>query len=287
MKNTKALLISLAVALFAVMFVFSYVQRREQTLIDLSTPVKVVVAARDLADGTRLDETNISIREIPKQYVQPGAMSDVTTLFDRVVYVPALEGSQILESMLASPEKAGIAQKIPKDKVGFTVAVNAVTAVSGLVQPGDFVDVLMTVEVGQETVEQGKVEQEIFSKVVLENVLILAVDQRSRRIAIGPGFQTQKSGPGNVFNPESLDAGPAKGVTTVTLAVSHEDCLRLNLAQEIGSISLALRSSWDQGEPWEAKSLESNNFLGVKKPVIRRSLPAWVEIRGAEQVSRF
>ncbi len=287
MKNTRALLISLALALFAVMFVFSYVQRREKALVDMSTPVKVVIAAMDLANGTRLDETNIELREIPKKYVQPGAISDMTTLFDRVVYVPALEGSQILESMLASPEKAGLAQKIPKDKVGFTVAVNPVTAVSGLVQPGDFVDVLLTVEVGVESVEKGKVDQDIYSKVVLENVLILAVDQRSRRMAISPGIQSQKSGPGNVFNPESVTGVASKAIATVTLAVSQEDCLRLNLAQEIGSIALALRSSWDQGAPWEEKSLEANKFLGVKKPVLRRSLPAWVEIRGAEQLSRF
>ncbi len=285
MKNTRALLISFLVAIFAVIFIFSYIQRREKTLIDSSTPVKVVVAAMDIGVGARLDETNIEIREIPKQYVQPGTMSDVTTLFDRVVYVPALEGSQILESMLASPEKAGLAQKIPKDKVGFTVAVNPVTAVSGLVQPGDFVDVLLTVEVGRETVEKGKMEQDIYSKVVLENVLIMAVDQRSRRMAIGPGFKTQANSPGNVFNPESMANNSAKAITTVTLAVSQEDCLRLNLAQEIGSISLALRSSWDQGEPWKEKSIESSSFLGVKKPVLRRSLPAWVEIRGAEQGS--
>ncbi len=288
MKNTKALLISFGLALFALMLVFSYVSKQEQKLLEGSTMVQVVVAARDIGDGTRLDESNLTIKEIPKKYAQPGTIDDVVPLFDRVVYVPVLEGVQILESMLASPEKAGLAQKIPKDKRGFTVAVNNITGVAGLLQPGDFVDLLLTVEVGQTNPNTGKSDQEIYSKVVLENILILAVNQRSQRMALGNRFDTmQKSASGNIFNPEQMSSSGKTKLSSVTIAVSQEECLRVSMAQEIGSISLALRSAWNQGDTWKVKSLESLKFLGVEKPVVRRALPAWVEIRGAEQESRY
>ncbi len=288
MKNTKALLISFGFALFAFMLVFSYVAKQEKILLQGSTMVKVVVAAQDIGAGTRLDESNLTIIEVPKKYAQPGTVDDDTPLFDRIVYVPVLEGVQIIESMLASPEKAGLAQKIPKDKRGFTVAVNNITGVAGLLQPGDFVDILLTVEVGQVDPNTGVRDQEIYSKVVLENILILAVNQRSQRISIGNQIDgIQNSGSGNIFNPQQATSGKAFKLSSVTLAVSQEECLRVSMAQEIGSITLALRSSWNRGDTWKETSLESLKFLGVEKPVVRRALPAWVEIRGAEQESRY
>lgn len=288
MKDTKSILISLGLALIGMLFVFLYVSQQEKRLLEGSTMVKVVVAARDLAEGTRLDESKLTAREVPKKYVQPGSVVEASALFDRIVYVPVLEGGQVIESMLASPERAGLAQKIPQEKVAFTVAVNGVTGVAGLVQPGDYVDVLLMVEVGMADPNTGKTDQEIHSKLVLENILILAVDQRSQRIDLGEQQDTvQKTGSGNVYKNEKDGYSQRKPASTVTLAVSQEECLRIALAQEIGSISLALRSAWSKGERWKERDLESNKFLGVEKPVVRRSLPAWVEIRGASQESRF
>jgi len=288
MKNMKALLISFGFALFAFMLVFSYVAKQEKILLQGSTMVKVVVAAQDIGAGTRLDESNLTIIEVPKKYAQPGTVDDDAPLFDRIVYVPVLKGVQIIESMLASPEKAGLAQKIPKDKRGFTVAVNNITGVAGLLQPGDFVDILLTVEVGQVDPDTGIRDQEIYSKVVLENILILAVNQRSQRISIGNQIDgVQNSETGNIFNPQQDTSNRAFKLSSVTLAVSQEECLRVSMAQEIGSITLALRSSWNRGDTWKEKSLESLKFLGVEKPVVRRALPAWVEIRGAEQESQY
>lgn len=288
MKNSKALLISLGLAIVALLLVFSYVSKQEQKLLQGSTMIKVVAAAKDIGAGTRLDESNLIIKEVPKKYAQPGAVDDITPLFDRVVYIPVLAGVQIIESMLASPEKSGLAQKIQKDKRAFTLAINNITGVAGLLQPGDFVDVLLTVEVGQLDAETGIPDQEIYSKVVLENILILAVNQRSQRMSVGDqieGIQTE--GGGSIFNPKQINLTDKAKVSSVTVALSQDECLRASMAQEIGSISLALRSSWNPGDTWQEKSLESLDFLGVDKPVIRKGLPAWVEIRGAEQESQY
>lgn len=285
MTNVRALLIALVVAFVATLMVYAYVQKRESTLLDLSTPVKVVVAVRDIPEGARINDSVVKEVEIPKKFVQPGAIGNVTGIIDRVIYVPVLEGTQILESMLISDEKAGLAPKIPKDRLGFTIALNEVSGVAGLIQPGDFVDVLVTVETGN--IDNGKkTEQEILTRVVLENILVLAVDQRSRRIAVDTG-DIDRSSPGNIMQSGGVRPAGSGEISTATLAVKPQDCLRLNLAQEIGSLSLALRSAWSQGEPWVKKSLESHDFLGINKPLLPRAMPPWVEIRGSEQMSRY
>ena len=62
MKNTKALLISLGMAIIALLLVFSYVSRQEQRILQGSTMINVVTAAKDIAAGTRLDESNLLSR---------------------------------------------------------------------------------------------------------------------------------------------------------------------------------------------------------------------------------
>jgi pilus assembly protein CpaB len=288
MKNAKGVLISLGLAIFAVLLIFAYIQKMEQKYSENSTPMKIFVAAKDLVEGERLDESNTKPIDVPKKYVQPDAIQNPAVIIDRIVSVSLLEGTQILESMLATQEKAGLAQKIPKDKVAYTVAVNNVTGVAGLAQPGDYVDVLLSVDVGKQQIDKGVTDKETISKVVLENLLILAVDQRSYKISAVTPFTAPKGSPGSVFNPEGKGQNLQNPkISTITLAVGMDQCLRLNMAQEIGSLSIALRSTWNQGNKWDIGALDSHTFLGIEKPVLRKSLPAWVEIRGADEVPKF
>lgn len=292
MQNTRVLLISVALGIFAVFLVYSHVQKRERALLDMSSPVEIVVAARDIPEGSRLDESLIEATQVPKKFVQPEALTDTKYAVNRVVSVPILRGTQILGSMLGTSDTSSLARKIPKDKLAFSVAVNNVTGIAGLVQPGDFVDILVTVEVGDvgvKTTGPSAMNTEVMTKVVLQNVLVLAVDQRSHRSRAASIQPIASSGPGNVFSSSSSSsAANGNSITTATLAVTNDQILPLTLAQEIGSISLTLRSAWpsEQQLGYSNDKLGAEELLGVKKTVVPRS-PAWVEIRGTKQIGRY
>ena len=285
MQNKKALLISLLVALIAVMMVFAYISKKEKSLMELGTPIKVVIAIKDIPEGTKLDETLLEEKEVPKKYIQPGAVGELSEVIDRAVMVPILKGTQILGSMFVTTEEEGIAQKIPKEMRGFSIAVSDVTAVAGLIQVGDFVDILVTVEVG--SFKEGRnVSEEIMTKTILENVLVLAVNQASSKAArIKPMSMKQKA-PGSVFSERDKAQGQREKLRTLTLALSPEDTQKINLAQEIGTVSVSLRSRWDKGEKKVLEPLNAKDFLGVEKSVVPRTRPAWIEIRGSEQIYR-
>lgn len=287
MKNVRLLAIALVSAMVAVFLVFSYVKKKEKSILDMGTPVQVAVAVVNIGEGSRLDQANIILKEIPKRFVQPDAITNIESLYDQVVAIPVLENTQILETMLSTPEQIGLAQHIPKDKVGYTISVNNVTGVAGLLEPGDFVDIIMTAELGNYSEENGITNHETISLVALENTMILAVDQRSRKKSFSQGFRLSREGKGSLFNTNKTQDTQASTVKTITVAVNIEDCLKLNMAQEIGSISLALRSSWAGDTTWDIEKLNSYDLLGVEKPILKKSIPAWVEIRGAEQTSRF
>jgi pilus assembly protein CpaB len=286
MQNKWALLTSLGVALFAVLMVFSYLSKKEQALIDYATPMTAVFAVKDIPEGVRLEESYLEEREVPKKYLQPGSIGGISEVVDRTLSVPVLEGTQILESMFIARDTGGIASKIPADMRAFSIFATDVTAVAELIQPGDFVDVHLTVEVG--SFQEGQnVSEEIITKTILENALVLALNQMSTQTRTATSLSTTQDAVGTLYSSDVSSQEESEKLRTLTLALSPEDTQRLNLAQEMGTLSVSLRSRWDKGEKVTLPSLSAQDLLGIDKRVVPRSQPAWIEISGAEQIARY
>ncbi|MBI4803696.1 MAG: Flp pilus assembly protein CpaB [Desulfovibrio sp.] len=282
MSRARLILISLGVALFALMLVYSYVYKKEKEILSLGTPVKVLAAAKDIPEGTVLDETMLETVEVPKQFLQPGAVRELAEAADRVSDVPLLKGTQVLESMLRSSREEGVARRVPPEKRAFSIAVNEVSAVAGLISPGDQVDVLLTANTG--SMQQGRaVAEGTITRVLLQNVLVLAVNQVSSTRGIQRAASRQK-GEGNLVGQAPSSSQTTQGIRTLTLALSPEDTQKAALAQEIGSLSVALRSSWQKGESaTQPSNMTAQNVLGTEKTVVPRARPAWTEFRGTEE----
>jgi len=283
MSRTRLILISLGAALFALMLVFSYVYKKEKEILSLGTPVKAVVAAKDIPEGQALDDTMLETVEVPKQFLQPGALRDASEALDRVADVPVLKGTQMLDSMLRAPRDEGVARRVPPDKRAFSIAVNEVSAVAGLISPGDQVDVLVTANTG--SVQQGQaVAEGTITRVILQNVLVLAVNQNSSARA-APRAQARQKAEGSLVGQSSEQAGQGGGgIRTLTLALSPEETQKTALAQEIGSLCVALRSSWQKTEAaGQPANVTAQSVLGTDKTVVPRSRPAWTELRGTEE----
>lgn len=283
MSRARLIFISLGVALFALMMVFSYVYKREKEILSLTTPVKVLVAAKDVLEGTALDETMLETVEVPKQFLQPGAVRELAEAADRVADVPLLKGTQVLESMLRAAKEEGVARRVPPDKRAYSIAVNEVSAVAGLISPGDQVDVLLSANTG--SMQQGRnVAEGTINRVLLQNVLVLAVNQSSSA-RIAPRAAARRAGEGNqVSQAQGSAASGTQGIRTLTLALSPEETQKTALAQEIGSLSVALRSSWQKNEPVaQTSNMTAQSVLGTDKAVVPRARPSWTEFRGTEE----
>lgn len=285
MSKSRLVLISLGVALFALMLVYSYIYKKEKELLSLTTPVKVVVAAKDIPEGTALDESFVEVVEVPKKFVQPGALGEAVEVLDRVTAVPLLAGAQVLESLFRAASEDGVARKIPDDKRAYAIAVNEVTAVAGLIKPGDFVDVIVTAQTG--SVQQGRpVAEGSLSRLLLQNILVLAVNQSSTA-GTGPRITPRQKAEGGLASGVGASGEAQKGpdaVRVLTLAVTPEDAQKAALAQEIGALSVALRSSWQKPEaPLPLANVTAQQVLGTEKTVVPRSRPAWTEFRGTEE----
>jgi pilus assembly protein CpaB len=100
------------------------------------------------------------------------------------------------------------------------IEIEEQTAAGGYIQPNDHVDVIVTTRIQNR--ESGGGEQ-VNSNIILEDVRVLA---------LGDTTQTQAEGE---EGPEAIEAGVA------VLELTAEDARSLALADELGTISLALR----------------------------------------------
>src|SRR5205807_402167 len=77
----------------------------------------------------------------------PGSFAGATLLEGRVTNGPLVKGEPILAAKLAPPgTRQGMAAVIPENLRAMTVPVNEVVGVAGFIHPGDFVDVVTTMQ---------------------------------------------------------------------------------------------------------------------------------------------
>jgi pilus assembly protein CpaB len=206
--------------------------------------VDVVVAADDIAVGTKLEDRNVRMARFPQSVVPPGAYTKISQVSGRGVILPISKGEFILPSKLAAPNAgSGLPSLIPPGMRAVSVRVNDVVSVAGFVQPGSRVDVLATGATGGGNDRQ--------TTTVLENVAVIAVGKSLERSS----------------------TGESQVAPVITLLVSPDDAQRLTLASQEGRIQLALRNPLDTRKEGIAGTRASSLYPGVAPTQPTQSRP--------------
>lgn len=231
---------------------------------------KVVLATTKIGPGSEIKYTQVKTYVWPSANIPEGAFPKVKQVVGRVTRQEILPGEAILESKLASADsKAGLEAAITTGKRAITVRVNEVIAVAGFAQPGSYIDVIVNVKESAGTV---------FSKTVLNRVKVLAVAQETA---------------GDPNKPKVVDA--------VTLELTPKESEALDLARNVGSLSLVLRNQHDvdseaseptkysdvfsmaPGQPQNSAPSHLEKTLPTKKTSDKQSTPSSRVVR-AEKV---
>ena len=216
MRNPKAvvmLFLSVVIGLGATLLAAGWISQKAQV-----ASTKVVVASADIQLGSRLNSQMLKTVDWPAGSIPHGAMTKAEELEDRVVKTSVLRGEPILEAKLAPlGTKGGLSAVIPEGKRAMTVRVNDVIGVAGFALPGNHVDIVVNTQL-----EGGRGDRQI-SKIVLENILVLAVAQEANR-----------------------DETKPRVVNAVTLELTPEQAEKLDLARSVGTLSLVLRNQIDK-----------------------------------------
>jgi pilus assembly protein CpaB len=224
MRNKRliiALFAAVAFGLIAAISVSRYLASAQAYTKNLTN---VVVAKVEIPIGTRIVPEQLSVLQFPKAVAPEGTFSTIdNNLIGRVAVVRIAVREPVTESRLAAVGVAGgLPSLIPDGYRAMTVKVDDVVGVSGFIQPGTLVDIVVTIIPPDNARQREKV-----SKIVLQNIKVLASG-------------TNMDKPKNEKDTERVKA--------VTLQVTPEQAEKLALASSEGRLQLVMRNSVDQGD---------------------------------------
>jgi len=201
--------------------------------------VGLVVAARDLAVGTLIQDADL---KLATWFGSPptGAILKRDELRNRGVVSSIYEGELVTESRLAPKGSGGgLAATIPPGMRACAVKVNEVVGVAGFVVPGMRVDVLITgLPPGGNALDGPKVQT------LLQNIQVLSA---------GENFQKDREG-----KPEQAQV--------VNLLVTPVEAEILSLASNETHIQLVLRNPMDTQVSGLPGVIMSDLFGGARAP---------------------
>jgi pilus assembly protein CpaB len=282
MRDRGRLIAAIVAGVAAVALTWFYISSREASLLQQSAPQAVVVATADIPGNSVVQPGTFAVREVPAAFVQPRAVSREEDVQGRVVLVPVPKGTQILATMLGDEGESALAFEVPAGQRAVTIAAANVTGVGGLVRPGNRVDVMGTFDFGRPVgVSQAGVityaDERTETRLLMQDMRVIAVDQQHRRRGAPPRpVATPAEGEEATLAPIE----ETREIQNVTLLASIRQAQELILAQEVGTLTLALRSNLDAGRVENLQNLDVVGLLGVQVPIKRRPAPSWREMRG-------
>jgi pilus assembly protein CpaB len=189
--------------------------------------VQVLVAARDLPAGLLLNAGAWTWRAMPQSDVPKGAIvqggAALSTLKGSLLHNPVKLGMPLRSTdIISSADPGFLAASLRPGMRAVSVAVNDVSSNAGLIQPGDYVDLILTQSLRD-------------SQNAARSVVSETIGRGLRVIAVGS----------TLLRPKDKDNESASGggsVRTVTLEVWPRGAAAIAVAAKLGDISLALRS---------------------------------------------
>ncbi len=190
---------------------------------------KVLVARKPLAAGMIIDQESLAYQPWPQELIESayyieGAGASPQSLIGTVVRYPVTAGQPVTRGALIGPEDRGfLAAALGPGMRAIAIGVTAQTAVAGFIFPGDHVDVVLT----QDNIVGGGDGPPLkASETIVRNVRVLATDQ-------------------NISGKDDDGKPLIKAAENVTVEVTPQIAEKIAIAQQMGTLSLVLRSLAD------------------------------------------
>ncbi len=218
---------------------------------DAPRSVEVYVPATELAAGAIITPDKLVTMPIAEGSVTaemvPAGDAGSLELIGSVARQVLPKGVPIARSAVVQPGERGfLAAVLPKGKRAISIPIGEVAGVSGLVLPGDRVDIILTYSVSGENIEAARDIRA--SETVMRNIRVLALDQRLTKEEV-PEEEGQKA-----LTPIAR---------TATLEVTPQEAELVTLATDLGTLSMVLNSIRDGGEEVEVAGLQAlGGWLG-------------------------
>ena len=207
----------------------------------------VLVAAQEIETGTTLSEDDVTTIFVEKQPAD--SYSSQQQVLDRQTRMPVAAGDLILKDHFH--DFSHLVTAIRPGERAIAVRVDEVTGVGGFVQPGDFVDVFLFLDAGQEVGDDSSAQRVLSAARVLaygnsvEQTDVEAIQQKAQlnnadNTKTETGADGQNPDANELTATEEQDEPTGKQSKTAVLAVTEKQVSELLLAESTGRLRLAL-----------------------------------------------
>lgn len=244
-----ALLFGALAAFGARGYIAERIEVEKARLVPKHAMVRVVVARRDLERGEPVVPENMAVREVPAEYL-PGTAIRAERFEHHLgarLDAPMRSGEPLLAANIVGADAGSFSSRIRQGIRAMSVLVDEVNSVSGMLQPGDRIDLLFSV---RPPVAVGEPPAQEVTTTLMQDVAVLAT---GRHVRAGAD-----------------DGGGSRHFTAITVEVSPAQAQQLIVAQRTGKLTAMLRHP-DDRQPLGARALDLNALLGIT-PAARPAL---------------
>ena len=237
---------------------------------------EVLVAAHNLPAGQVLKAEDMRWQKWPEQGLDPNYLvhekgADPKNEVGMIVLHGIETGEPILSArLLKAGDTSFMAAELPPGMRAISIKIDGISATSGFILPGDYVDVLLsehyTVKSNpQQSQDAGPppFDTREINTIVLRDIKVLAIDQ----------------------SVQDLDSKPKTG-GSATLEVALPDAQKLTIAGSLGNLSLLLRSHTLPAHP-EAEGtptiVEDYQVSTFRAAMLQQYLTRLAQGRGGDQ----
>jgi pilus assembly protein CpaB len=214
----------------------------------------IVVASRDIPARAKITPDMLTKTTRSANEVEPQALSDPKQAEGDIALISLPQGSTLTATKVGQPAEVGLTVRLKPGMRAVSIPVDRVKAVSGLIQPGDRVDVMASVNKGP------GVPPKTFT--IIRGALVLAINSELETAGATPSPEDQ-------------------GAATVTLGVTPEQADLLTVADLNTTLRLALRSPQESVRSLPAERLEfadlgasANTDRNVPPPISPAAAPS-------------
>ena len=273
-KQKIILIAGVVLALLAIVMTKMYLDQQKQVVQEekrreianmQANQAAVLVSKRDIPEGSVIEPEMLETAVVPNRFIQPQAVTSLDRIAGMITIAPISKGEQISLSKLSQSRRSGggdLSGVTPSGKRAISIVVDNIASLSGMIQPGDYVDVLATIQIPEKGAD-GQVTAQMAVVPLFQNILVLAVGANTGGMSVSSGSRYAEkaaSGGENVL---------------ITLALGPQESNLIAFVQEQGKIRLIMRSPADAKvesiapASWETlfQYIAPQSMVPVEKPV--------------------
>lgn len=233
-------------------------EQSSQVQTPAAAELEILTTLRPLPAGTLLRESDFGWQKTRPEDVRPGAIlrgqAGSENILGAITRRDFAEGEALLTADLVMPyDRQFLAAVLKPGNRAVSISVNAPQSSSGLVLPGDYVDVILTQNLGEGVVD---LSRRSVAETILRNVRVIAVDR-------------QLSKPSKTEAVIEETAGASNVPKTVTLELNEREAEKLFVATQLGTLQLSVRPLASLSEQDQAPAPRTPTWASDVSPALK------------------